>query len=163
MLNSRVVRDYGSSWGTPAGQDFTDEAIPDICTFCVLPSRKLRTHSHKPLVTFNSANFVNRISWSTRSNALVKSRKSAWTPFLPFRELSVALNQFCEIFASAETVERPVKACWFFLILILSLFSLSWIFTRTLAICGKTEIWRKSVSMSLGGLTLGTGVISACL
>ena len=40
---------------------------------------------------------------------------------------------------------------------------MSWNFSRTLSSCGRTEIWRKSLSISFGGYTLGTGLINACL
>jgi hypothetical protein len=73
---------------------------------------------------------------------------SAWTPFLALCVLSVTLNQFCEMLVSADTVDRLlVKACW-----------LS--FIREL---GRLDIWRKSFSISLGGLTFGTGITKECL
>ena len=36
-------------------------------------------------------------------------------------------------------------------------------FSSTFASCGRTDIWRKSLFLSFGGFTFGTGQINACL
>lgn len=101
-------------WGTPKGHGFTDEMESTNFTCWPLPSRKHQVHNRKLLVTCNSASFLGTIPWSTRANALRKSRKSAWTAIHPWCVLSVALSQFCNIQASTDTADWPsVKACWF--------------------------------------------------
>ena len=98
-----------------------------ILTYWLPPSRKLRTHSRKPFVTFISGNFHNKIPWSTRQKALGKSMNNARTPFLS-RKLSAVLNQ---LQANANTVDRSLLnafglSCFFRT----KLFNLSCIFSE---------------------------------
>ena len=106
-------------WGIPAEQDITADKFPSNLTCWLLPSRKLRIYNQKLLLPLNSTGLPIIIAWSTISKAnFRKSRKRAWTPIRPSGELSVTLNHFCDMRASADTVERPlVKACWLLLIL----------------------------------------------
>jgi hypothetical protein len=55
-------------------------------------------------------------------------------------------------------VNAPVNAGWLSFIFMSMLFTLSCNFSKIFVIWGSIEIWRKSVSMSVGGRTLGTGV-----
>ena len=64
---------------------------------------------------------------------------------------------------SAVIVERSCwNACWVVLMFKSSLFIISWTFSKTLPTWGRTEICLKSLT-SVGLLTLGTGLTSACL
>ena len=173
MLSSRSstwtlnnVGDTTDPWGTPEGKGLIDDRAPPNFTSWLLPSRKLRIHSQKLFDTFFWASFLKRKPSSSRSIALQKSINNykTWIPILSSREFSVLLNQFWLMLASADTVDLPcVNACWLSLILRSPLFNLSWMISKILASCGNTEIWRKSLSMSLSGYTLGTGVTNACL
>ena len=116
------------------------------------------------LLILSSASFLRSIPWSTMSKAFLKSKKRAWAPMRPSGELSVALNHFWEIQARADTVDRfCIKACWLFLTSRSCLCKDNWSFSSTFASCGRTDIWRKSLSISFGGFTFGTGQINACL
>ena len=84
--------------------------------------------------------------------------------FLSCSLLSVSLNQFWEIFMSADEVDRQwAKACWLFLVDSLSLFRNICPFSRIFAITDNTEICLKSLSIFPGGWTLGTGLTKVCL
>ena len=155
-LNS--VGEITDPCGTPArhntGLDFT----PPKLTCWLLPSRKLFVHNQKLLFTLSSASFLKRIPWSTKSKALRKSRNTTCTPDLPSFELSVALNQFWDKSDNADTVDRfSVKSCWVLLIRISDLFKSSWCFSISLAIWGRIDTCRKSLSISLGQFTFGIG------
>ena len=56
-----------------------------------------------------------------------------------------------------------VNACWLLLARRFGRFSWSWFFFYNLSICGRIDIWWKSFSISHGFVTLGIGVIRACL
>ena len=151
-------------WGTPAGQDSGLDFMPSNLTCWLLPSRKRLIHNQKLLFTLSSASFHKRIPWSTTSKAFRKSRNSACTPDLPSFELSVALYQFWDTNENADVVDLPsVKPCWVLLNKISDLFSSHWCLSCNLAIWGRMDTCRKSFSISLGQLTLGIGVIRACL
>ena len=150
--------------GTPAGQDCVDDKTPGSFTCCVLPWRKLLIHNHSDLLMLLSLSFDRRIEWSTRSKALLKSINKEWIAILPSGLLSVSLNHVCVMFTRADTVDRPrEKACWFPLTLKESLFNIICTFSKSLPRTGRTDICLKSVSISSGGWTFGTGLTRACL
>ena len=109
------------------------------------------------------ASLVNEVAWLTRSNTFRKFTNTVCTlaNLLP---RSVALYQSCVTQARVVTLDLPwVKACWLFVILRSSLFRLSWNLSNTFAICGSTDICLKSLAISTGLLTFGTGLTKACL
>ena len=158
-----IVGEITPPCGTPAITEPVLERTPGSLTCCILLVRKLRHHFKNDLLTPIPASFVSKIPWSTKSKALQKSTNNACTPLneLPW---SVALYQSCLMLASAVTVDLPlVNACCEALILRSLWLSFNCVFSRTLATCGSTEICLKSVFMSAGLVTFGTGLMSACL
>ena len=138
--------------------------MPSNLTCWLLPSRNLLIHNKKLLFALSSASFHRRIPWSIKSKAFRKSKNSACIPDLPSFELSVALYQFWGTNYTADTVDFPlVKGRWVLLSKISDLFRSNWFFSCSLAIWGRMATCRKSFWISLGQLTLGIGVIRACL
>ena len=151
MLNN--VGESTEHCGTPVEQFLIDDNVPFSLTCWVLPSRKLLVHIQKLLLKFIRASLFNNISWSAKSKAFLKSMNNAWIPDLPWWELSVELNHGCVIHIRADTVDRPlVNPCWMGHSVRSFWLSWSWFLWVIFPICGRTNIYRKSLFMSLGAL-----------
>ena len=108
----------------------------------------------------NSVSLAIRMLWSTWSNALAKSIKTARTDW----PSSTALYHWCIMSTSAWVVERPFSAPYgrtSSLSLILSRIHVSTNDSSSLFYVAFSEIGLKSFSITWGGLALGTGITLA--
>ena len=119
-------------------------------------------HIHRMMTSGrpNSVSLATRMLWSTWSNALAKSMKTARTDW----PSSIALCQWCTMSTRACVVDRPFNAPYWLtssLSSILSSIHAPMNDSNSLLSVGVSKIGRKSVSISWGGWDFGTGITLA--
>ena len=157
MWTLKSIGEMTFPWGTPAITWPTLDRAPASLTYNVLPVKKFWVHFQSPRLTPEAASLVTRMAWSTRSNTFRKANDTMCTPSV-LQPKSVVLNQSCVMHARAVTVDLSRRnACWLSAISSSCLFKSSWNLSINFATCGRPDIYVKSLFMSTGLPTFGTG------